>query len=313
LLFDISFTSSSGPPSTVCSLASLGEELGFRAVWLAHDLLWDNAWVICGGIAKATSKILVGPGIVNPYSSTSAEIAMGAVTLDTLSGGRCVLGIGPGAKLMLEDGGIAQPHVIQTLGRSIEYLKRALEPGSETLRIPVIRRIPIYAGCQSPKLLEFVGRWQVGALPLLTPPSYAPIAMEALRRGFRDAGAEVPKEDLIASLFVSLSHEQTASLKSFASFIMPTLRHLSEHQLREAGVSLKELPDLNKSFSERGWEGLPQKVFKLGVTDVESCIKSIEVAQSAGFGTVKCGSPLGPDKEEAIRILAEKVLPNVGD
>jgi len=76
---------------------------------------------------------------------------------------------------------------------------------------------------------------------------------------------------------------------------------------------LKELPDLNKSFSERGWEGLPQKVFKLGVTDVESCIKSIEVAQSAGFGTVKCGSPLGPDKEEAIRILAEKVLPNVGD
>lgn len=285
--------------------------MGFRAVWLAHDLLWDNAWVICGGIAESTSKILVGPGIVNPYSSTSAEIAMAAMTLDNLSGGRCVLGIGPGARLMLEDGGIQQRQVIETLGRSIEYLKGALQPESETLRIAITRRIPIYVGCQSPRLLEFVGRWQVGALPLLTPPSYATKAMEFMRNGSRESGEGVPKEELVASFLVSVSKDERASLKSFAAFIMPTLRHLSEHQLKDAGVSLGELPDLNKTYSERGWEGLPEKIFKLGITDVESCIESIEQAKAAGYGTVKCGSPLGPDKELALRILAEEVFPHI--
>jgi 5,10-methylenetetrahydromethanopterin reductase len=273
--------------------------------------LWDNAWVICGGIAESTSKILVGPGIVNPYSSTSAEIAMAAMTLDNLSGGRCVLGIGPGARLMLEDGGIQQRQVIETLGRSIEYLKGALQPESETLRIAITRRIPIYVGCQSPRLLEFVGRWQVGALPLLTPPSYATKAMEFMRNGSRESGEGVPKEELVASFLVSVSKDERASLKSFAAFIMPTLRHLSEHQLKDAGVSLGELPDLNKTYSERGWEGLPEKIFKLGITDVESCIESIEQAKAAGYGTVKCGSPLGPDKELALRILAEEVFPHI--
>ncbi len=96
MIFDTSFVSSSGSPLEICHLAVKAEKLGFNAVWMAHDLLSDNAWVICGAIANSTSKIMVGPGIVNPYSCSLPEIAMAAASLDNLSKGRCLLGIGPG-------------------------------------------------------------------------------------------------------------------------------------------------------------------------------------------------------------------------
>ena len=310
MLFDVSFTSASGSPGQVCELASLSEKMGFHSVWMAHDLLWDNAWVVCGAIARSTTRIFVGPGIVNPYSSTPAEIAMAAATLDNISGGRCILGIGPGARLMLQEGGIEQTHVIRTLGKAIGYLKDTLSPDSTSLHVPTSHRIPIYVGCQSPKLLEHVGMWQVGALPLLTPPSYASNAIQAIKKGEKKAGVGVANVDLIASFLVSISKDEEESRRSFARFIMAILPHLSQSQLREAGVLLSDIPDLHKVYSEKGWEGLPDRVFRLGITDVESCIRSIEEARRVGFGRVKFGSPLGPNKEEAIRILADEVTPH---
>src|SRR2546426_10377769 len=111
MLFDVSFTSASGAPGQVCELASLSEKMGFHSVWMAHDLLWDNAWVVCGAIARSTTRLFVGPGILNPYSATPAEIARAAAALSNISEGRCIIGIGPGARLMLLEVGIEQPHV----------------------------------------------------------------------------------------------------------------------------------------------------------------------------------------------------------
>src|SRR2546427_13286055 len=173
MLFDVSFTSASGAPGQVCELASLSEKMGFHSVWMAHDLLWDNAWVVCGAIARSTTRIFVGPGIVNPYSSTPAEIAMAAATLDSISEGRCILGIGPGARLMLQEGGVEQTHVIRTLGKAIGYLEDTLSPDSTYLHVPMSHRIPIYVGCQSLRLLEHVGTRRVGARTTPNRPSLA--------------------------------------------------------------------------------------------------------------------------------------------
>jgi len=280
---------------------------------MAHDLLWDNAWVICGAIARSTKKILVGPAIVNPYSSSLPEIAMASASLDNLSNGRCLLGIGPGARLMLEDAGILQTSVIRTLGEAITYLRGALTPNSKDLHLRLRRRIPLFIGCQSPRLLEHVGRWQVGALPLLTPPSYAGTAMRAIVAGAKKGGKRVRKSDLVASILISLSRDDEAALQSFAKFIISVLVHLSPYQLGEAGVHENEVTDLLRAYSERGWTAMPEKIFKLGVTDTESCMKSLEAISRAGFSRVKCGSPLGPDKKEAITILAKKIFPHFKD
>jgi len=313
VLFDVSFTSATGSPSYICSLASRSERLGFRSVWMAHDLLWDNAWVICGAIARSTSKVLLGPGIVNPYSSSLPEIAMASASLDNLSDGRCLLGIGPGARLMLEDARILQTNVISRLGEAVAYLREALKPDSKVLRTGLTRRIPLFVGCQSPRLLEHIGRWQVGALPLLTPPSYAKTAMDAIVSGAKKVGKGVRRSDLIASILVSLSRDKEAALERFAKFITSILVHLSPYQLGAAGVHQNEVTDLLRDYSEKGWTAMPEKVFKLGATDIESCTRALEEVSRAGFTRVKCGSPLGPDEKEAMNILAKKIFPHFKD
>jgi 5,10-methylenetetrahydromethanopterin reductase len=309
VIFDVSFTSSSGSPSQICDLARESEKLGFRSVWIAHDLLWDNAWVVCGAIARSTSRIMVGPGIVNPYSSSLPEIAMAAATLDNLSGGRSLLGIGPGAKLMLAAGEIRQTHAFSKLGEAISYLGKALKPRSRILNLKLGKSIPIFLGGQSPKLLEYVGRWGVGALPLLTPPSYADTAMRSIVGGAKRAGIGVKRSELVASILVSLAKEKDEALKSFARFITSILKYLSPYQLEAAGIHAAEVEDLLETYSERGWQALPEKVYRLGTTDVESLIGALEQISKASFRRVKCGSPLGPNKREALRILAKSVVP----
>jgi hypothetical protein len=46
---------------------------------------------------------------------------------------------------------------------------------------------------------------------------------------------------------------------------------------------------------------------------VEGCIKTIEELQAMGYGRVKVGSPLGQDKEEAIRIFTTEVMPHFSE
>jgi 5,10-methylenetetrahydromethanopterin reductase len=307
VIFDISFVSSSGSPSEICHLAARAEKLGFRAAWMAHDLLSDNAWVICGAVANSTSRIEVGPGIVNPYSCSLPEIAMGAASLDNLSNGRCVLGIGPGAKRLLLDGNIRQVRAMSKLEESISYLRQALGPETEILKIRPTRSVPIYMGGQSPRLLENIGRWGVGALPLLTPPSYASKAFALMKKGADSAGIELKQEDLVASILVSLANDENEAARTFADFTASILQHLSPYQLIEVGITPKEVSEIVRRYLEEGWEALPSKIYELGAVGTENCIKALNEVARGGFTRAKIGSPLGPDKEMAMEMFVKSV------
>lgn len=310
MIFDISFVSSSGSPAGITRLAQRSEECGFNAVWMAHDLLWDNSWVVCGAIAASTSRIKIGPGIVNPYSCSLPEIAMAAASLDNLSGGRCLLGIGPGAKEMLAAAGIRPTSVISRLEYSVAYLRRALATPSSILRINLARNVPLYVGCQSPKLLECIGKWGIGGLPLLTPPTYASSAFAQIERGAESTGILINRQNQIASILVSLSRDEQEALKTFAEFIIPMLKHLSYHQLAEIGIDKDDVDEVVRTYSEDGWEAVPSKFYQLGAVGIEGCIKAVNEVSKAGFIHVKIGSPLGPQKEEAINICAREVIPH---
>lgn len=309
MIFDTSFVSNSGSPLEICHLATKAEKLGFNAVWMAHDLLSDNAWVICGAIANSTARIMVGPGIVNPYSCSLPEIAMAAASLDNLSNGRCLLGIGPGARGLLHDGNVKQVQVMSKLKEAVLYLKEALKPHSRILKVDVNRSIPMYLGCQSPRLLESIGRWELGALPMLTPPSYATEALSLMKKGAEQAGVKLRKKDLVACIFVSLAKDENSATKTFADFITSVLPHLAPSQLQTLQISPKDAAELIRRYPEEGWEMLPSKIYELGAVGVERSIKTLNEVARAGFVRVKIGSPLGPNKTTAIEMFAKQVKP----
>ena len=78
-------------------IASRAEEYGFADVAVHDAPLRRPCWPLLCDIARATSRVIVGPDVTHPWFQHPAVIAMNMAHLDELSGGRALLGIGRGS------------------------------------------------------------------------------------------------------------------------------------------------------------------------------------------------------------------------
>ncbi|MEA2624600.1 MAG: hypothetical protein QOD06_645 [Candidatus Binatota bacterium] len=192
-------------------LAQEAERLGFDSVWTAEaygsDAVTPAVW-----IAAQTKKIKVATGIMQMPARTPAMTAMTATTLDQLSGGRFLLGIGASGPQVVEGWhGIEYGNAIERVREYVEILhkiwdrKEPLEhrgkhyqipyagPGATGLGKPLKsilhgRRIPIYVAAIGPKSVESTAEVADGWLPIFFSPSRLSVWQDALDAGFRKAG-----------------------------------------------------------------------------------------------------------------------------
>ncbi|MGZ4190646.1 MAG: LLM class flavin-dependent oxidoreductase, partial [Actinomycetota bacterium] len=95
------------PPNDAIALAQEAERLGFDSVWTAEAYGSDVFSPLCW-IGANTSKIKLGTGIVQISARTPVATAMTALTIDHLSGGRLLLGLGVSGPQVVE-GWYGQP------------------------------------------------------------------------------------------------------------------------------------------------------------------------------------------------------------
>jgi len=180
-------------PQDPSGLAVEAERLGYDSVWTAEaygsDAISPLAW-----IAARTSKIKLGTGILQISARTPACVAMTAMTLDHLSGGRLILGIGVSGPQVVE-GWYGQPFP-KPLGRTREFvtllrqmLKREgpvtfdgqhyqlpLKGGAglgkplKLITKPLRSDIPIYLAAEGPKNIAMAAELCDGWLPLYYTP-----------------------------------------------------------------------------------------------------------------------------------------------
>src|SRR3984885_11622729 len=109
-----------GPPPGAAEAIQEADRLGFDSVWTAEaygsDALMPLAWWGAG-----TTQIKLGTAIVQISARTPAATAMAAMTLDHLSGGRLVLGLGVSGPQVVE-GWYGQPFA-KPLARTREYIE----------------------------------------------------------------------------------------------------------------------------------------------------------------------------------------------
>src|SRR5690348_5528824 len=93
---------SGGPnASEIVELVKLADELGYDSAWVAEGHGGDQ-FAILAACAVQTSRIRLGTGISSVFVRTAPTIAMAAATLDQLSSGRFVLGLGSSHKVQVE-------------------------------------------------------------------------------------------------------------------------------------------------------------------------------------------------------------------
>jgi len=191
------------------------ERLGIDYVWSAeawgHDAATPLAFV-----AARTSRIRLGTAIMQAGTRTPALVAMTAMSLDAMSGGRFILGLGVSGPQVIEGWhGIPYARPLTRMREITEIVRRAVRgerltykgtvyelplPGGEgkALRSAATPRpsIPIYLATLSPKSLEMTGEIADGWLGTSFVPEHARIFLDPITTGAARAGRSLDAIDL---------------------------------------------------------------------------------------------------------------------
>ena len=185
------------PSKRIVELTRLAEDLGFATVYIGDSqMIWREAYAILGAAATATSKVTLATGVTNPITRDPAVIAAGWVTLDELSGGRTLLGVGTGDSSL--ETLSKKPATLAYLEQSVRVMRgliageKVVHPESQAeVHLTYARsgtRIPVYVAVSSPRIHRLAGKIADGAIVLV---GTAPEFLEASRRELEKGAAEV--------------------------------------------------------------------------------------------------------------------------
>lgn len=184
------------------------ERLGVDAVWVPEAWGYD-ALTPLAFLAARTERIRLASGIVQVGARTPAMLAMQAMSLQRLSGGRFELGLGSsGPRIMEAWHGIAFPSPIPAMRETIEIVRSAaagerLDHRGEVYSVPLdgagrgIRssasptEVPIHIAALGPRMLELTGECADGWLGNAFIAEHAEVFIEPLRRGAQRAGRDL--------------------------------------------------------------------------------------------------------------------------
>jgi F420-dependent oxidoreductase-like protein len=184
------------------------ERLGYDSVWAAEAYGSDTATVL-GWLAGKTSTIRLGSGIFQMPGRSAAMTAMTAATIDQISNGRMILGIGSSGPQVSE--GWHGVRFGKQLARTRDYVavlrmtlaRERLEYSGETLELPlpdgpgkalkltigtVQDQVPIYIAAIGPKNTQLTGEIADGVIPTLFSPEHVAVMRDELQIGVDRAG-----------------------------------------------------------------------------------------------------------------------------
>jgi F420-dependent oxidoreductase-like protein len=224
-------------------LALEAERLGYDSVWVAEA--WgSDAVSLLAWVGAKTRRIGLGCAVLQIPSRTPALAAMTAATLDRLSGGRLILGLGVSGPQVVEGWhGVAYGKPLSRTREYVEIVRKALardEPlvhhgecysiplaGSELgkplklMMAPLRQSIPIYIAALGPKNVSLAAEIGDGWLPVFYSPFHAEVFEDALARGASRRSAE--RRDLPFEVAPSVNVVLADDLKSCLDEVKPNL------------------------------------------------------------------------------------------
>jgi F420-dependent oxidoreductase-like protein len=299
-------------PADLFPLVQEAERLGFDSVWVAEAWGTDAVSVL-GWLAAKTERIKLGSAIMQIPGRSPANAAMTAATLDLLSGGRFLLGLGTSGPQVVE-GWHGQPWG-KPLGKTREYVeivRRALrrqvvEHNGEHYRIPwdgpgatglgkplklMLRplraEIPIYLAALGPKNVALAAEIADGWLPIFVDP-------ERFDDAFGPSLAAAPPGFEIAATTSVLVGDEVDALRD-------ALRpHVA---LYVGGMGAKGRNFYNALVRRYGWEDEAERIQELYLSG-----KQREAIAAVPDALVDAVALVGPKERIAERLEAWRETP----
>ena len=240
--------------------ARLAEYRGYDSLWVTERYFQEETFSLLGFLAAATERIELGVGVVNPYTRHPGLTAMAAATVDRLSAGRLLLGLGRSDRGVIEDTlGIPYGDPREALGEAVDVIRRLLaretvdQPDARfalrdaSLAVRPLRPTPIYLAAIGPRALRLAGAVADGVLlNAYVPASYVPRAVAEVRAGAEEAGRDPDAVEIACMLVVRLTDDPASILPQLRARLAGIMAepHVGELMAEWGGLDLGDLDAL---------------------------------------------------------------------
>ena len=257
--------------------AAIAESCGYESLWVTERYFHEETFSLLGFLAAATESVKLGVGVANPFTRNPALLAMGAATLDRVSGGRFLLGLGRSDRWVVQERmGIPYRNPRAALEETVGLVRSLLDGERVTAAerrfrldsvglatMPVQPRLPIYLAAIGPMALRLAGAVADGVLlNAYAPPAYIGYAAEEVRNAAREAGRDPGDVDIACMLVMRPTDDLAGMLASLKPRVVRLLDepYVGEILLEKGGFDPSILPALRASVKgrrragkRRGW------------------------------------------------------------
>ena len=257
----------SGPE--LAEYGRIAEDAGLESLWVTERYFHEETFTLLGYLAAATQHVKLGLGVANPYTRNPALLAMASATLDRLSGGRFLLGLGRSDRSVIQGRmGIPYDNPDVTMRDAVSVIKdllagnRVTSTGASSrmrdaqLAIsPVQAKVPIYLAAIGPKALRLAGSVADGVLlNAYVPRGYVRYAVGEVRKAAQESGRNPGAIDIACMLPVRLTGDPSAIWPGLKQRIVRLLaeRHVGEILLEKGGFDTSILGALRASAEKDG-------------------------------------------------------------
>jgi len=316
------------PIEKVVELARKAEEAGFEYCWVTDHYNNRNVYSFLTAIAQNTEKMMIGPGVTNPYLIHPAVTASAIASIDEISKGRAILGISAGDKTILDSLGVKLEKPLATMSESIQIIRRLLAGEKVNFDGKIFRlsgvklnfkskhEIPIYMGAQGPKMLRLAGKISDGALVNASHPSDLNYAVSQIRSGADEAGRDFKEIDITAYTSFSVAESDEKAKEAAKPVVVFIVSATPSVVLERHGISTEDASKVREALKSGNFGEAMANItesmlnsFCIHGTPAD-CIKRIEEISKSGVTQLVIGSPIGPDSSTSIGIIRNEIMPS---
>lgn len=319
-MFGIEFVPND-PALKIGYMAKLAEDVGFDTVWITDHYNNRDVYTTLAVLSCVTNKVKLGTGVTNPYTRNVAITASSIASINEASGGRAILGIGPGDKATFETMGIEWVKPLTAVKESVAALrillakKKLNDCGMKGAQLTFrLGDVPIYIGAQGPKMLELAGAVADGVLVNASHPEDFKYAVPLVHKGAKDAGRDPDDVEICAYTSFSADKDQKKAVDAAKIVVAFIAAGSPEVVLKRHDINPEKVQVISEAIVKGDFRTALGAVSNhmLDVFSVcgtpDDCKERIEELMDVGVTQIVAGSPVGPDKEKSIRLIGREIL-----
>jgi 5,10-methylenetetrahydromethanopterin reductase len=328
LSYGIEFVPGNVNVKQVVNFCKLAESKDIDFAWITNHYNNRHCYPTLAAIAQATTSLKMGPGIMNAFTDTPAAMASFICTLNEISDGRAVLGIGPGDLSTLPKLAIKPEKPVARLQEAVVQIRKlcAGEQISKSgmqffdydgakltgVTLPGKKAIPVYIGAQGPKVLELAGSIGDGALINASNPKDFAVAIPIIKAACDKVGKKGFDVGAYTAMSIDMNEKKARNAaKIVAAFIAagspPEL-------LQRHGLDLGNVAKIKEALAKFDFKSVgdlvgDKEIDAFTIAGTPDTVKQkCEDLMKAGVTQIIFGSPLGPDMTTSIRLLGKYIV-----